>query len=213
MNFAIELGEKRFSTKKSAEDFVRLQLANFDPQSSLWQKLLNRHPERESKVGCGIREFFVTPNRLKPKAIQLNIRRVDSSEVDISWKRCISGRPMAQEARLKVAMRQAIVDQIQSFKSEHYNGWGICSVCEIKETQRAEIHVDHFPRTFQELVEEFLIYSPTVPNEFADCPESHAAIFRKEDSSFAEQWSAFHQDRASLRILCQSCNLKRKKSK
>ncbi len=52
-----------------------------------------------------------------------------------------------------------------------------------------------------------------IPNTFVDKNDgTHRQTFIDDDIEFKNKWVEYHRNNATLRILCQSCNLKRSKS-
>jgi hypothetical protein len=211
MSKGVTLLGTTYKTKKAAEDFVRSQLHAFDESSPLWPELLSLHPEREEKIGPGILRFYVSPNPLNWKALQLNIERVDGSCVDISWKTCVSGRAKTPRDNLRAAMRRAVDDQIQRFKGATHQDGALCMACGILLPEKHLCHADHHPKTFDSLAEEFLLLAAQPPVTFDDCPRTHAPVFRAEDMAFSTEWESFHAARAELRLVCRTCNLTKKR--
>jgi hypothetical protein len=70
--------------------------------------ILQSHPSVISKIGKGVKEFFVKENAFKKKA--LFIRRVDDTEIDFSWIKCVDTNPKNVEYRY--ACLDAIKDMI-----------------------------------------------------------------------------------------------------
>jgi len=53
-----------------------------------------------------------------------------------------------------------------------------------------------------------------IPNEFKDKEDNTCRnAFLKKDSNFENMWIDYHHKHASLRILCEKCNLSRPKTK
>lgn len=192
-------------TKKNFKQFVRGKILAFDGKDPFWFWLITLHPEFEEKSGVGIKEFFITANPFKKSVKQVNIRRVDGSEIDFSWLTCVDQKNKSNISNLSQAMRGAVVDQIIEFSSprKHF----ACELCGDKTSKK---HVDHEGPTFFKLVSDFISFNLT-PEKFDDCETYHRAKFKKEDDSFEKKWKEYHRDNARLRILCERCNLTRKK--
>lgn len=210
----ITLLGQEFKSKKSAEDFIRSKLKDFNNSDPIWMELLSRHPDKEEKIGSGIVKFFTSLNPINPNGIQLNILRTDQSIIDISWRACVAGKGKTDLHKLKEAMRLSISDQTQDFKSRKYltgiSGWE-CSLCKKHILIRQNAHVDHYCDSFLSISESFIKLIKDVPTKFDACGKSNSAKLRKEDWRFQGLWREYHLSMSSLRILCKGCNLKRPK--
>ena len=166
--------------------------------------LIRRIEEAEQKVGAGIASFEVVA---ATRALACQIHRVDGTTVDFSYTSCISGRAKSMTASLKAAMRSAVADQAATirFKVTHEDPCGLCS----EPLGSFLWHVDHV-HPFDSLAQEFLSSESAPPTAFDDGP-NHQATFRREDGAFARRWQVFHQARAELRAVHDSCNLERKR--
>lgn len=203
------IGEKRFDSKKNAEEFVRSKLvADFNPGDPLWLDLIKLHSRASEKIGVGVKRFFVTRNSLNKSALQLNIERVDGSVIDISWIKCLSGKPTATKTNLNAAMRRAVSGQVQDFKDNNYFDGIVCLTRGVEIPNRFSAHADHYPISFSSLSKNFLELFPkeAIPVDFDSCPISNAAIFCKSNYGFESAWKIYHASNAVLRILCAKCN-------
>lgn len=136
--------------------------------------------------------------------MEVVINKKDGSCDDVSLLvKCVSGKT---KDNLYVAMRKSILDQIYEYKNSQQKLQ--CVLCEDDQ----KIHVDHFSPQFIEMYTEFINKHPEYPTKF-DKDVSHACIFREEDREYEIIWKKFHRENANLRILCQRCNLTRKKVK
>lgn len=59
----------------------------------MWD-LLQKHPERERKAGCGVRQFQIVYSSVDsyPPSAHFEIVRIDGSQTDFSYKKCCSSR-------------------------------------------------------------------------------------------------------------------------
>src|ERR1700677_3446912 len=103
--------------------------------------LICLHPERDTKIGCGISHFTV---------------RTDGTSTDFSYHTCIDGTKMRQD--IYAALRFAVWDQVVEFKRTAYIGGTLprCFYHDCPLTE-SEAHVDHeAPYTFLVLVNDWL---------------------------------------------------------
>lgn len=204
-----------FYTKKALEDHTRKLLTQLGPCHSVKERdsvafnflkeLAQRHPRASEKLR-DFQDFKIRQNPVNVKGLELHVVRSGMETEDISWHICISGKERGVQQDLNSAMRSAISDQITLFKQT-----SDCSTCTLCRTSidRQTCHVDHV-RTFKDLATEFLKGCPLeAPTSFV---QEGTFLFFKQGGEFEEAWKAYHQQHATLRILCPTCNLCRKKS-
>jgi hypothetical protein len=169
-------------------------------------ELLKRHPDFNNKTQ-NMYNIKIVTDTLNKSAYKIMIINNDNTEIDISWRCAITGKHKNNKHELVSAMRSSIDDQILKFKKENKN---ICELCNNKNN----LHVDHILH-FDELVFNFIkITKNTIPYNFNDTNDNtHRRCFLNEDIEFKIEWIDYHKKNATLRILCQNCNLSRKKSK
>ncbi len=203
-----------FKTKKQLTEHVRHIIRMLGPgivpfeHHELFMWLVERHPEKALKIGHGIKEFQIIQNVLNPKALGLEIIRIDGSKIDISWLTCIKGKQASPESNLEQAMRSAIRPQIDDFRI--WNSTSTCDLC--NQSINGPTHVDHI-KPFRDLKQDFLTNEAITlpkPIAFRDMAGSNEAGFKDEDILFAEKWINYHKKQATLRVVCAACNLNRK---
>jgi hypothetical protein len=194
-----------FTKKALAEKAREILHSNYDKtlmgdHLNFILSILKSHPDAENKIGVGVKEIFIKKNGW---SYGFWIKRVDDSEIDFSYKSCISGRPKSIEQNLKQAMRNSVNDQILEFKNnQDLNGF-VCGGDNCSD----KIHVDHFPIKFRDLYAAF-IKEKEIPTQFDDCPVTCQAIFKEQDFCFKNEWAEFHKEKATFRLLCATCNIK-----
>jgi hypothetical protein len=207
--YKMEIGNKKFKSKKELEKYTRDTIASIGLCSSVKIKYLDeynffidlfrRHPKYPEKI-YGICDIKIVKNKVNSKYLELNIVKDDNSEDDISWRNCVSGN---EKDKFKSALRVSINDQIKQFRSECDN---ICSIC--KTLDADEYHVDHIIH-FEEILYHFLQFTKKPkPTIFQNNIDNRKA-FMSDDKEYEDEWKLFHKNKAQLRLLCRSCNLKR----
>lgn len=201
------IANRTFPTKKSLQDEIKRILH----QSPLDQKLegddykliralLDRHPQAEQKVGCGVRSIFVV--KFPPYcSCGFELVRIDGSRTDFSYLQCLN--PESKLTRLKRACRYAVSDDIIAFRDDFFRRGQ--SACEIsgRFVDLNTYNVDHAPpMTFKNIFEAFLSeYGINVDkivlsyggDGSTTCDIGHPAI--------RDLWINFHRKYANLRIL------------
>lgn len=212
------LNNLEFKNQKEAMNYVRDYLTaligcEIDSRSGHWsffEELVKRHPEYDSrKLGPGILLYRVGTN-LKGD-VELNLTWTDGTPVDISWVTCVKAKSKSAETNLRCAMRVAVNDQINSFKTKFHVGI-ICEECGLEIFDGDDWDVDHKIH-FEKLVRDFLGKFKEYPKKFDDQPITNKATFKKSNEEFEKAWNKEHLSKAKLRFLHRKCNLKRKKYK
>jgi len=165
--------------------------------------LIELHPEREEKIGCGVAFFFVD----KSPGYSTRcfwIRREDGSSVDFSYKHCIDQEGRSADQEFSAACREAVQQMIEIAKTDHERANGGFFICERtgKKVAREKIEADHQP-TFAELVRWFIkqekvdlldpsIYEPRSPG--SPDPTRLNPVLR---AKFQE----FHREHGEIRLV------------
>ena len=172
-------------------------------------EVLKRHPDYISKTQnmCNVK---ITRDILNINALKIIIINTDESEIDISWKCSITGKPKGNKHELMSAMRSSVDEQIFQFRK---NNPEKCVLC----TNTDKLHVDHIIH-FDEIALNFINIMKNkninIPNTFGDTnDETHRRCFLEIDNNFKNKWIDYHYTNATLRMLCQTCNLTRTKTK
>lgn len=167
--------------------------------------ILKNHPDYIEKVGAGISKIEV--RRTAMNYFGMYIIRVDGSEIDFSYKTCISGKSKSLDSNLREAMREAVSDQLRELKIGIDVRSFTCPLCGKNVTEKKNIHADHYNIKFRELYSKFVI-GKDLPRSFDDHPVYHCSIFKEEDGEFKKAWSEYHKYNCSIRLICNVCNIK-----
>jgi hypothetical protein len=172
-------------------------------------EILKRHPDyiKKTQNMCRIK---IMKDKLNITALKLIIINTDKTENDISWKIAITGKPKSNKSELMSAMRSSVDSQISDFRKCNEQKCVLCSSTD-------KLHVDHIIH-FEELALTFINIMESkqynIPNTFEDTSDdTHRRCFLKVDCNFKNEWDGYHYKHAKLRMLCQTCNLTRSKSK
>ena len=172
-----------------------------DPDFEFFQRLIENHPENFRKFGLGVRGFEVRENLLNRGALGTYADVVGHGLVDFSWLVCCgTERPCS----LCSAMRMSVRRTLAEFRK---HAAPACVLCAASGT----LHVDHAQPTFRELAADFIAVNRP-PTEFESDPDLHMAVFRSADKEYASRWRRYHDEHATLRMLCVTCNLTRRRT-
>lgn len=186
-----------YPTQKALLDECRRQLRE-GPNYDFLASLIERHPRRDSKVGCGIAGFFIGPDGYGKSCFWL--RRLDGTSTDFSFHECV--KASSEKSDFRAAARREIKDQILDFKRNAFPA--VCPYTGEKMTHD-NCHVDHVPpMTFARLADEWLMGRP-YPETMGHIDGSTEIRFK--DRTLAEQWWNYHRQHAQLRLVSKQANL------
>ena len=205
-----------YATQKDFELYVKTLIYNIigvcddikinHPDSfKVLNKILERNPNfnsRKENISTIKLVEDTSNNSLKMFLVYEN-----GHENAISWKCAITGKVKTDKYKLMSALRSSVEDQILKFRRESIQE---CNFCNSKNN----LHVDHI-KHFEEIVFEFLEIMKTknkkIPTFFGET-DRNRKCFLENDSEIQTLWNEYHKREATLRMLCQSCNLKRPKT-
>lgn len=165
-------------------------------------ELLDRHPNAKVKKGCGV-AWFTVATEARYHTRHFVVVRTDGSRTDFSFYESIT--PSSHVQKVRGALRDIVAPQIIAYKDSC-----VPIECEFNANHRGPFHVDHSGPTFIEIADRFAAYKGGYENiELSPHQDGDIGDYLY-DQDDAEFWSHGHQVIARLRILCQSCNLRRK---
>lgn len=208
------IGKLRFKTIKAATAHTRsvirttwqqrsngVATVNTEhPDFEFFRSLVQGHPNRDVKFKGEVLGFEVreTMNRA---ALGVYADVAGHGMVNFSFLKCCGASP---PSKLLCAMRRAVRPSVLAFR---VNAPAMCELCD---ASHADMHVDHENPTFKALSTAFLAAQSTAPPDvFDDHPGLHMAMFAPGDSKYEDNWKRYHDEHASLRVLCSTCNLSR----
>ena len=168
---------------------------------SFFIELFKRHYVWSSKIS-EVDYFVVGYSIFKNKAIFI----MDSSgrRDEVSYIKACSGREANVLQDLNIAFRNAVAEDILSFRASNDGSCAFCGGLEALE-------VDHIYE-FKNIVRDFLKFEPDHPTSF-NKETPYSRIFNEEDKEYVAKFVAFHRSFAdNLRYLCHRCHVGRRSS-
>ena len=207
-----------YRSKKALVEAVRAVLHAYEPGASVSDPhfnflldLLSYHPEAEEKIGSGVVAFEVRAVPGYEHVSGFWAIRNDGSEVAWSYTKVIS--PPKPFALFRKVCRATVADQICEFRAEWFrahakSGHFVCAVTG-EEVPAERAHVDHEPPlTLDALVRAFVAERGIDVREVALPETEDTGIgYYFADAALAEDWRAYHQLHAKLRIISDTANL------
>lgn len=152
--------------------------------------LFARHPRANAKFGPGVASLRLVygPNN----APTFLLRRVDGTETDISYIKCI--HPPSRRDDARAAMRQAVRDDICEFKEKKLGA-------DIVEWERWRIA--YIGMTFAELTEAFCVTEGLRLSEITVAERGDMVLggAKMADEKLCQRWRRFHFERATLHLV------------
>lgn len=206
------IGGHFFSTQKDLASFIGAILRRYPSptrlegeDAAIMGDLLLRHPSADMKIGCGVRAIWIRRNGTFGNGFY--VERRDNTWIDFSYRQCL--RPFTQASKAKFAFRRAIDDQVLIVKQAAFydSETIICPVTNEAITWDAA-HVDHEPpRTFAALLTEYCI-DRSINLDDLELFEPRSGIGKLLPPAIEQDWAAWHEERARLRVISAEANIK-----
>lgn len=206
----LHIGDTVFPTKGAARAAIQSVLYRYGigttvaaDDAAFLADVLNRHPERDAKIGVGVASFQVEQN-LGSRGFWLT--RTDGTRTDWSFLSCLTPPTPVQEA--KAAFRTEIRDQIRAFRAHAFSGSAPrCPITGDVLTANDTAHVDHDP-PFDVLLDGFLRSQHVDLSQISVEPTcDEETDTRLTDRQLARDWSTYHHAHARLRVVSRVANL------
>ena len=226
----VDLDIIQFDDKKEAKGFFKGMLQRYrknqdvlGKDGDILRQLIERHPERDEKVGVGIAGFFVRepPSTFHQKGGQkcFWLRRTDGTEAKFSYITCVDAKPRLQQTQVMDAMRAYVDTEIEQAKRQLFkklqndNNQIQCPISG-KWISYKETEADHkAPRTFEEIADIFIIQNgltwDSVPLTEND---DHRSLPEFTDPALVLRWQEHHRSLANGRIMLISKEVNRQES-
>lgn len=216
-------GGKGFRTKKELQQYCKGILNSYDEEFltgedfEVINDVFKMHPRYEQKVGNFSYEIYVGESEINLAQNQFLIKRSDGEVIDFSYYKAISG--YSYETKVKETLRSVIIGQQKSFRNRYiednidFKGYVRCQETNLK-VKPPELHVDHYPLQFEEIVEKwFLEKGLTLKTFKVYPPEGKGYDWVFEEPALAEDFYNYHLKLARYRLVLNKVNLQRCKAK
>ncbi len=211
------LGDHSFPTKKDAVEYIQGILhGNHDRQlepvnETFVRAILDRHPDRDSKIGCGVRSIRVVRNPDFPTTWCFWLVRIDGTSTDFSFKECL--KPSTHKQKVRAALRNLVSSQVEEFKN-HFFVTRDVKICPLSgvEMRPSTSHVDHAAPQFVELADSWSSTEGGYDAISLITGQDGQAIDLVKDLAKASRWYVYHQHNAVLRVVDGTANLSRSKA-
>lgn len=215
----ISIGDRTFPSKKDAKQHFKEMLARYADSQTIGGEdsedlygLIERHPEAQEKIGCGIRHFFKAGTDRGTSCFWL--RREDESITDFSYPTCVDAKAKSLYQEFAEACRGAVRDDLYQAKVAHFADHGDNDSkvpCDISSERISwnESHLDHKkPMTFQVIVRTFVSASKIkIAKEMLSMTKDAQFTTEFVDRDIKAKFKEYHHDVADLRIIKARNNL------
>lgn len=210
----ISIGTHVFKTKKEAADSCR-RILYAQPIGSIVTaredhdfliELLLRHPDPDGKIGVGVLRFEIRENPLFPTRRLLSLIRVDGTETDFSFLKCLT-QPTVRSMVLST-LRREISDQTACVARVAFaTGESVrCALTGVILDTMADAHVDHYDPTFLPLATQFV--EGVGGWEMISLRRADGMVGELlADPDQRQQWRGYHAQHAHLRVVSIIANL------
>lgn len=217
MSKPLNIGENKFSSKKEALQFYRTILGYYDNNEKLNSSdfdnvysLLETHPKKNEKIGCGIEYFRVGIAKYNTKCFELV--RTDGTTDFFSFTKRIN-KPKNSFSKFTDACRQSIQVDLRNVKQKYFADNSMDGKVKCQETGELltyeELNIDHRqPNTFSVIVDRFIEVKGLDIDEIKYLRISGSPN-ELSDKTLKKEFSEYHKQKANLRIVKKELNLSR----
>lgn len=217
MSKPLNIGENKFSSKKDALEFYRIILNSYAKDEKLNSTdfdnvyaLLEIHPRKIEKIGCGIEYFRVGLAKFNTKSFEL-VRKDGTTEFFSFTKRI--NKPKDSFLKFTDACRQSIQIDLRNVKQQYFADNSKKGKVKCQETGELltyeQLNTDHRqPNTFSVIVDRFIEIKGLDINEI-EYLQISGAPNEIADKSLEIEFREYHKEKANLRIVKKELNLSR----
>lgn len=198
-------------TKKAVKEKCREIISRHTPGEFLTGddlefvlSVLKQHPYYDLKKGPGISGLYVKRNP-PYQTLGFWIKRVTGSHTDFSFHECISVGKKRAELDFKMAMRAALVDEVERINNLLLdNGTRYCTSCgKIVYPSTGRVM---YKKELREIQREFIEIRGLSDFETLITENPNGVIgVRIKDDGLLEDWLDYHAEHARYIILCSEC--------
>lgn len=207
------VGGVAFNSKKHAKDYIQGIVVEHKGRPPFDDKILRdlieeRHPNAGYVVGVGITAFVVSQRKEWGDNWGFDVIRIDGSREPFSWVKCLT--PPKHSAMVVKAGRIAVKQQVIGYRDEHLSPHSVCEMTGVP-LAGERVHVDHI-KHFSVLFSDWLDSIDLTFDDIAveDMGDGNTGHVRFEDEDLWDSWQQYHKMFASLRLVTQDYNLRRR---
>lgn len=213
----MKIGENEFPTKKAALDFYKEILNSYQVGETLNSAdfdnvfgLLEIHPRKKEKIGCGIDHFRIGTAKFNSKSFE--IVRTNGTTEFVSYTKRIN-KPKDEFAKFRIACREIIQPDLTKVKQEYFKEYSKNGKAKCQESGKSlkyeELNVDHRqPNTFSIIVDRF-IEIKDIDLEKVEYLQINGGPNELADKKLKAEFREYHKKKANLRLVKKELNMSR----
>lgn len=217
MRIPVEIGDNKFKSKKEALEFFKRILNSYDVGETLSSTdfdnlfcLLEIHPNKNEKIGCGINYFRIGVAKFKTKSFELV--RTDGTHEFFSYTNRIN-KSKDNFSNFRIACRQAVQKDLIKLKQTFFKEKSKNGKVQCQETgeflKYEELNIDHRqPNTFSVIVDRFLEIKGIELNDIKYI-QVNGGPNMLADKNLKAEFRNYHKEKAILRLVKKELNLSR----
>lgn len=217
MRQEINIGERKFSTKKEALNHYKEILNSYDFGESINEfdfkdilALLETHPKKEEMKGIGVKIIRIAKLKYNTKSFELV--RLDNSTEIFSYTKRINA-PKTNITKFSEACRKAIQEDLRNVKQAYFDKYSKKGKVRCQETKELlfweQLNVDHRqPNTFSVILDRFIELN-SIDIEKIEYVEIDGEGNELADLELKQKFIEYHREKANLRIVNKENNLGR----
>jgi hypothetical protein len=211
------INNREFKYKKDALDYFKNILNSYKPKQIVNENdfkdlvgLIEHHPDKDEKIGCGIEKIQVIEIRYKTKGFE--IIRKDGTTSVFSYRKCINGKPNPL-AKFRETCRETVSEDLRNVKLFYFKKFSSKGKVKCQETGELckwkELNVDHrLPNTFSVIVDRFIEVHKIDINT-VQYTEVKDGVYHFTNVELANRFKKYHKEKANLRLVKKTKNLGR----
>lgn len=208
-----------FKFQKNATEYFKNMLERYrngqtvkDDDHNMLLALLERHPEADKKIGCGVKRLYKDKTDMPTSCFW--IERTDGSKTDFSYRTAISAKGKSLYQEFLEACRNAVQDDLKLTKEKFFEKFADEDgkvECDISGDKIAiyESHLDHQkPLTFQVIVNTFVAANDIeIKRQMLSISQDAQCQTTIVDLNLKDKFRRYHHKIAQLRIIKAAHNL------
>jgi hypothetical protein len=175
-----------------------------DSDKEFLMNLFTMHPSFEQKKGDGIKDIKIKRTIYGNNCFY--IERTDGSGTDISYLKCINGRP-TKISEIKKACRTAIRSEVVKIKNSVNYGIDTCQFTG-EVLNENNTHIDHYNLKFNEVVNNWLKLKDVefLASKLNNKKDNEVEVFFIDENIIAD-FLEYHNKNTHLRAVSKKANL------
>lgn len=203
----IDLPSISFKSKSEATSYFKDMLNRYrdgetltPEDDAILYELLQRHPEADQKIDCGVRSFYRERSPNHPTSC-FHLERHDGSTTDFSYISCIRGFTSSLAQQFYEACRYSVSEKLTRQKAKLFKDAGGTMICSKTGLQITidEANYCHTKPKFRDMVLGFISENGiVVHHSFVTSGSDMQYVVKFADRSIENLFMVYHEKKANL---------------